>query len=491
MLALAAIPALSSCEMEQFPTTVIPNEESWTRFNDAQKFNIGIKSLMRGISTQQFYATDFMVDYYQPGAAFGNRNGLVYSWEFQAEDVGGAWSSNYNYIINCNNFLNNCDGLEWEPASIMELEKQEKSLKQFKAEAYFLRAWAYFNMAIRYCKDYNAATADSDLGLPLVTDVDINGKPARSSVAATYAFILQDLDSALEHVQATENNTDVVTEQVIKALKARVALAMNNNQLAYDLATEVISNEAFELLNAAEYEKIWTSPQGSKETVFAASSSSDERSSDWSGTVQQFSSAHEAYSPDMIPSTTTLNDYAAQDIRRTMFFMEGSAVEDKGTGTILMLDKFKNNPELGRKGDSQYVKFCQPAGIRTAELYLIAAEAAYQLNDATNAEKYLNDLRTARNAAAFGSATGGTDLFAAIKLEWKREFIGEGQRLFCLKRWNEGFQRDRTAMQVPALIFQNMPDQFIGLTVTPDNKRWVWEIPTNDLETNANLVANW
>ena len=70
-----------------------------------------------------------------------------------------------------------------------------------------------------------------------------------------------------------------------------------------------------------------------------------------------------------------------------------------------------------------------------------------------------------------------------------REFAGEGFRLNCLKRWHEGFTRGE-AQSLPA-GFLRTANGVQGLTVDADNYRFIWEIPSNDLQANKNLQRNW
>lgn len=491
LFAVLAAPAFTSCELDQYPTTSIPNEESWLKTSDAENFRNYIMQTIRSLSTQGYYSSDFYVDYFQPGLAFGNRNGQAYSWQFISTDTEGTWSSNYAYIANINNYINNCDGVSPDSEdykSEEEYNKDVKKLEQFKAEAYFARAWAYYNMAIRYCKDYEPETAETDLGLPLVTEVDINGKPARATLAQTFALIRADIDKALEFVNAEEAlGTDAVSPVVIKCLLARVALWMHDYQVAYDTAKEIVNTPGLNLIDNTD-DLVAQFSEGGAEQIFVPAMNPDERS-EWSGTVFTFSSSSSAYQPDMIPSLATVDAYEVTDIRFPAFFTSVDVNENDNEATVYLFNKFKNNPALNQKGDSPYAMYNSPAAFRLPEFYLIAAEAAYRLNDATNAATMLNTLRTNRGVGA-STATTGDPLFNAIKNEWKLEYIGEGQRLFGLKRWHDGFTRNQAA-QDATIVYQTNPDKYIGLSITPDNYRWVWEIPSNDLETNKNLVPNW
>ena len=78
---------------------------------------------------------------------------------------------------------------------------------------------------------------------------------------------------------------------------------------------------------------------------------------------------------------------------------------------------------------------------RSAEFYLIAAEAANELNDKTNAQKYLTDLMAKRfNADSYNlkvseiEAMNQDELRTEILNERRREFAFQGHRWFDLRR---------------------------------------------------------
>ena len=147
-----------------------------------------------------------------------------------------------------------------------------------------------------------------------------------------------------------------------------------------------------------------------------------------------------------------------------------------------MLNKYPGNPKLKK---SEYEYYQMPKVFRVAEAYLIAAEASYQANDEVNALKYLNDLRTQRGASVV-TATGDA-LFKEIKNEWIREFVGEGQRMNDLKRWHDGLQRHDPQNQAILMIGAD----YTELTKEASDKRFLWEIPNNDMNANSNIEGNW
>lgn len=483
VLAVLAAPVFTACEFDQYPTTSIPNEQSWVKFSDATKFNIGLHAYIRSISGKGWYTSDLQADYYQPGKGYLNNGGTTYDWSFTSRDMGGMWSSMYSAINQANNFLTNCDKVTVPAADSL-------TMAQYKAEAYFLRAFAYEQLAIRYCQDYDPANADKQLGLPLVTTVDVNARPSRASLKATFEFIKADLASARKYIQnADPSSHEKVSKQMLDALEARLDLYMENYTEAVTLAQSLINDSHFGLETTAAglFEEFET--DNGKEFIFVPAANTEDGATDYS-VYHNWDSSEKAYSPYFLPSQTTLDAFENMDIRRQAFF-EKVKVKQVNTfaNNIYVLNKFPGNASLVKKGanaDHSYLNIDKP--FRIAEQYLIAAEASYRLGNTTNAQNYLNGLRQARGLVAT-TATGDA-LFKLIKDEWFREFIGEGQRLDGLKRWHEGFTRDGRTQQDDIIMMANQ-ERNIKLSVQPTDERFVWEIPYNDLLANKNLQKNW
>ena len=175
--------------------------------------------------------------------------------------------------------------------------------------------------------------------------------------------------------------------------------------------------------------------------------------------------------------------YESNDIRKDAYFLCDKVVcGDKSANDIYMLNKYPGNPDLK---NTTYEYYNMAKLFRSAEFYLIAAEASYREGNEPEALNYLNGLRVKRGASSLSKS--GNDLFTSIKEEWIREFIGEGMRLNDLKRWHDGFQRHDP---------QNLNILSIGtgmesLNISSDNQKFVWEIPANDQNANKNIVPNW
>ena len=483
LFAVALTPALTGCELDQYPSTSIPNENSWGSVEDAEKFANGIKSSIRSISMQDYYYADYFVDYYQITTTYGNRNGLVYNWNFQASDVEGEWSDNFSRIANANNVINNIGNI------VAETDDEQTALNQYLGEAYVLRAWCNFSNIQRYCGRYDASTATAaNSGVPILEESDINAKPARNTLQESYDAVLADLDKAENLISANVTGGDAINSDVINFLRARVYITMNDYANAYAVATSLIEGGNYNLCqDAAELIDMFTNDAG-PEVVYVGAATTSEYAT-WNSYMHYYSTSLGAYQPDMVPSAATMNDYAAEDTRLEAYFMYVHCNNNDVECDAYLLDKFRNNEAINISSDDEYTRKNVPPGMRIAEMYLIAAEAAYQQGNTTDAQAYLNTLRAARGLEEISVA--GNTLYNTIKTEWKREFIAEGKRLFCLKRWGDGFTRNTAAQSGAAgIIYQTNPEINIGLSVDASNYKWTWAIPTNELETNSNMVQN-
>ena len=126
-----------------------------------------------------------------------------------------------------------------------------------------------------------------------------------------------------------------------------------------------------------------------------------------------------------------------------------------------------------------------PILFRTAEVYLIAAEAAARQGNLTGGLNYLNALRKARGLANAAPATAD-DLLAEVKLERTRELVGEGFHFYDLKRWHQGM--DRKAQGVQDELPLN--SSFTNIQVQAGDNRFVWGIPSKDINLNKELKQN-
>ena len=471
-------PMLTSCELDQFPETSLPTEKSWAYVSDATNYNTGLLAMLRSTCTAGRTVSEIQSDLFNLRTT-GTAAMQYHNWRFTTAQADGdaTWTSNYGTISNANNIINNIDKVVVEEGS-----EDEALLKQYKATAYFARAYCYANMVTRFCKNYEPETAKTPLGLPLVTVVDVNAKPSRASLEKTYELICGDIDQALALFE-DKTNTDYSEPNyyVAKALQARVFLQMKKYPEAVEAAKEVMAKYPLSEDKAA-FKSMWTEDIGS-EIIYEPQQTIDERSTMYSAYIS-YSTQQDIFNPEYLPTQGLMDLYESKDWRRSLFFGKtGAAAGDVVDENAYIMTKFPGNEEL--KQTSEYDFYNMTKAFRVAEMYLIAAEAQYRI-DGTGAD-FLNALRTNRKASE--KKLTGAALFAEIKNEWAREMCGEGFRLECLKRWGDPCKRMEPQPLAAGFLITN--DGFTNLSKPADDFHWVWEIPSQDLQANPNLERNW
>ena len=484
--------AMVSCELERFPYDQIEQTQAFQTMSDAATINNGMYAQMRARLHGIFmFSTDVQADQFNASLDFGNRNGFPHRWEgFLAGDytIRDVWRGYYSALVNVNNIIANMNRISAANAT------QQATLDRYVGEAHLLRAFYYHQLIQRWGKPYNAATAGSDLGVPLQLTFDPNAKPPRATVQAVYEQILADITSAkslLPAVTAAPANNSRLTRDAALALESRVLLQMGNWNGVISVAQDLVNSQRYTLINnEAELRAMWHNDVSTKEVIFQLQLSAPSElaaSGDWNpvnNIYLGFVPADQVYTPDFIPQQWVVDMYEPSDIRRNVY-LEQKPVRVMGqnyTGLILF-NKYPGNPALFTAASTNYQH--KPKVFRIAEVYLNLAEAQYHVNQPA-ALATLNTLRTNRGLNAIDAS--GQALLDAIREERTRELLGEGFRLNDLMRWNLPVVR-RTPQQTGP-INVSPANHYISLTKQPGDYQFIWGIPSNDLTTNPNMVQN-
>lgn len=476
---LIFIGAFTACDLERFPYSAIETGQSFKTIQDAENWNNGVYSFFRarqyGIYT---YSQDIQADQLNASVDYGNRNGELHRWStFLAGSytIRDAWREYYTAINNINMILDEYSKMELEDAEDIAL------LNQFKGDAHFARAFYYNELALRWAKAYNPTTASSDLGIPVVLEVDYTIMPARETLENVYKQVLSDISQAktLLSGQAGNQGSNYFNADVVTALEARVKLYMQDWAGALTAANSLISGGKYPLINTEEdLIDMWTNDMA-QEVIFQSYVAQPTELGNANSVYLGYNAGNQRYTPDFIPSQWVIDMYEDEDIRKNAYFQEKPVNLQGQLTDLTLVNKYPGNPELFTTANTNYQH--APKVFRIAEMYLIAAEAAYRSSG--DALAPLNVLRVNRGLDAL-SGVSGDALLEEIKDERFRELAFEGFRLFDLKRWGEGFERrdpQNTDVLTPG-------SDFYGKSVQANDNKFVWGLPSNDITINPNLT---
>lgn len=499
---------LFSCDMDKYPYDALEESTYMTTMNDFASARISLYSAYRSLTTGGYILTsEIQADDFNAVSGFSNSYGNSYRWDFQSTDgnIGGVWSAYYSHIARANYYIDSYTKIVEGENSFTEAELA--TIGAYAAEAYFTRAYDYLTLAGYFCEAYDAATAETKLGLPLqltyAPSSDASTYPGRSSLKATYEQIMSDIAEAERLIDPSlilsddQNPLNYISADVVTALKARAALQMKDYATAATASTSLISGGKYPLINAntqagvnAFYD-LWEFDEGS-EVMWQIYLSPDELGSPTGSTFWgQYKEGNQSQQVmDYIPTQNLVDLYDANDIRLYTFFAPFTLTVSTGAqGDIYVFNKYPGNPELyaSLNVDAHYTNYPKP--FRISEQYLIAAEAYAGSNNLGKASEYLNALKSNRILAYESDVySNATTFMAALQDERHRELVGEGFRLVDLKRWGLGVNRGN-APQDANLVLYPGAETTTALNKAANDFRMVWPIPKSEMDANPQLAG--
>lgn len=349
----------------------------------------------------------------------------------------GYWNDHYALIYACNDVLYDIDSLK--------LTSEGDMINQ--AEAKFFRAFAYFDLVRTY-----GEVPKIDFKIFNIGDANIQ----KSSVADIYALIDSDLDFASQYLPSTWISTYAgrATSGAANTLWAKTKLYRNDWAGALAKCNLVINSGVYSLLDS--YEKFFTEKgENSSESILEVQMYVNSNGNiSYSNNCNGAQGVRGSGDWDLgwgwnVPSQALVDSYEPGDPRKTTTILYSGGSDGYGLtvpaalGTIQPYWNRKVYSDPARRSATgiKYANWLNIRILRYADVLLMAAEAANETGDTTNALKYLEMIRArARGAANVLPAittTNKADLRTAIKKERKAEFAMEYERFFDLVRWGD------------------------------------------------------
>ena len=361
--------------------------------------------------------------------------------------------------------------------------------KRLKAEALTMRAWCYFNLVQIYAKRYDkAALPNSQLGVSMpLSSTDV--KLPRSTVEEVYTQINKDLADAIAAfgtASAAPNSSGPSFKSHLNiksafAVRARVALTMQDYVNAAAYANQVITLGGHSLMSNAQYQAGFND-LSNPEWIWGAYVQDDQGDTFGSYSGQISYNGNTSYVrglPKRINSAL-YGQITSTDVRKKMWEPAPTTVNFP-----LPTTAFARSPFMSRKfsirtiptiGDVPY--------IRLAEMYLIIAEAnANILANQAAARTALFTLAVNRDPSYVMSTNTGAALINEILIQRRIEFWAEGMRWFDLKRLN--LPLDRSV--VPNYVSASGGGT---LQIPAGGNLWQFAIPLEEIQANPNTVQN-
>lgn len=491
---LSAVVALSSVScLEKYPSDAMTFDESIKTVNDVNLAVIGIYDAFKSSSLYSGALT--LLPDIQTDLVYGvNNNTNVYGdvWRWKDilatnTDIEGVYGSLYDVINRCNFLLDRVDAVRANTTDDEQLDK----LDQCCGEVYFARALAYSELIKLFCKPYEKdGDMSKELGVVLSEHYGGDEPMKRADLKASYDFVLKDLDRAAELLEVEDDytgtlyNLEYFCEYTVYALRARVALYMQDWDAAIEYSSKVIDSKYYVLSSASKlidgeqsyYQYMWTN-DNSTEIIWKVAFTINSYGGALGTVFANYDKV--SFRPDYVPAQWVLNLYDASDLRVNSYFYNTLTGYAHGLQWPLLVKYLANE---------QFIQYniyhvTMPKVFRLSEQYLIRAEAYAMNGKYSEASKDITTLRVARYETYGGSTPMNADnAMKIIEEERVKELYMEGFRLNDLKRWHKGFERK------PQL--QSLSNGS-SLKVEADDPMFVWPIPQHELDSpGADIQPN-
>jgi len=363
-------------------------------------------------------------------------------------DIDLVYNSTYSRILQMNIIL----------SRIADAPEDELNTPQNRSniisQALIHRAYFYLQLVNAYGKAYDAATAATDPGVPLVLVPDATALPSRASVEKVYAQIISDLKTALNNPYLPSKGTDVIHPGKAAAfgLLARAYLYRGDyaNAGVYADSTLARANTLTNYTSGS-----YTTP----------------------GQLQDLTS-----NPEILMGKLTSEE-------NFYLFYQSAFRMSAGLKTLLTASDSRYSKrftsDLYRVSTTPANTYAMDNSISVPEVLLTKAECLARAGSFTDAAAILTRIRGNRIATTDTRTFTAANILQYVLDDRRRElFLRGGLRLFDLKRLNKS-----TASQI-TLTRTNVAGTTVLTTVAPGANRYLVPFSANVIAANPYITQN-
>lgn len=508
-LSLGAFLALNSCsdKLEVEPTDMASKDAVYSSAEGAMAAINGLYRYMNTIYTTGYghenggYAAVMLAHEMFGDDMFMRNAGSAWFWYdhlywvrgeiFTSSDrPNGWWTFFYKIVMKANDIL----------ANTGDNITDEKVRNNIRAQAYALRAFAYYELINNYQLTYYGN--ESAPGVPIYTEPttkETKGKP-RGKVSEVYTQITNDLGEAIKLFETSsdvKNSKHAIDVYVAYGLRARAALMMHDWETAKDMAEKALTKSGLRLMPASELgtgfnnldnaEWMWGIKSTEDQNTHIASIFAHMDANQNSGYAKSAGKGISRWLYEKMSDTDVRKQWYNAPVLDLEKITDEMLSEEKVSSRQLYMRFYEDKQNAENAGDetkgfpyhkNSYLQKKMRAKapgnwandvvyMRAAEMYLIAAEASCMLGEYVTARKYLTDLVTTRDDSYHIDAvkdgnTATVGSYAPDNVYAQRTLLDEIYMQRRLELWGEGFRSYDMSRQKIA-INRNFPEtNFLG-----------------------------
>ena len=377
--------------------------------------------------------------------------------------IDGIWSVAYNAIANVNNILKNLETSSCVTPPVYA---------RIKGECLGLRAFLHFDMLRLFGPVYKLnPKAES---IPYNETSKVMALPLLAADSVIHEKVLRDLDEAESlladsdpvieggPMASLEDDQDVylryrqlrMNYYAVLALKARVYLYAGEPGKALEMARKLLAdakvNEHFPAVDPNKLLANQSNPDRVFSTEVLAGIYKKDRKDIYTGYFDSEQAGNNYLHPRKDFVNTNLFAGETQDYRFQTWWQVASGVGESGHVFI----KYKGIDKPTGDTEAEYFYAVFMSLIRLSEVYYIAAESEPVLADKY---EWLNRMRTRRGLPVLG-VVSEEDFMKRLRMEYLREFLGEGQIFYLYKRLNKSMYNGAYPIEMTGKYVVPLPD---------------------------------
>ena len=400
-------------------------------------------------------------------------HGINYTFNEKADRTiladNNLYENMYAYIMRSNLVIDNID--DTHGAADM------KALA--KAEARTFRAFDHFLAVNTYARAYDPATAAQDGGVAIMDHYTLEETPAKATVAQVYDFIIKDLEESVDLLKEKPVNIYHPNRAFGYALLAKVYLFHRDWEKAKTAAETALK------LNPVlvDYNVIKDAGGVARYTNYSHENNPEVLSYHWMGSGWTTEQAALYYYGLISPELKAL--FEPNDLRYSLF------LRDTGTSITSWFD-YNSGGAIWTPATTNRFTYMS-VGLRTAEVYLILAEANARLNHLSEATNYVNQLRAKRlsgNETAITTPASQVEMIKTIIAERRKELLFGFNRFFDLKRFNLEPEYAKTITRDYPVVNASETRPTQTYTLRPNSRLYIIPFPHSARDKNPNLTLN-
>lgn len=357
-----------------------------------------------------------------------------------------SWLAYYNCIANIDVLQERLKNIKTSSAT------DSIALQAISAESNTLKAMCYFDLLRLFSNPYDINPISHGIVLKSVVGVEMKARASKKECATYIRQLLTDASK----IQNAPNRNGWLSQKAAIYMLSELALYEGNYQEAAHHAQQLIATTDESLIDGSNYYRLW------------ANNSDDVRIFGFHINRAIFTEIEFSSTEGDLYAINHELQFDANDARKawTVFPKTMAGAER------LLLGKYNKINKTG--SNTMYLNRMRYAGA-----YFIAAECYARLNEKEKALATINRYLRAINAREIAATITGEELVHAILHEKYKEYVGEGQNYFDLKRTH-----------TDNLKKQGIWGNTSKTTIDKNDYRWTFPIPASEFRYNEQITQN-